>query len=62
MVGSGISSAGSHAPSQQAMQALAPQKHHARFQSNTDIDAAGSSVATAASPTGKVGSKLNVTA
>jgi hypothetical protein len=59
---SGISSAGFHAASQQAMQALTPHQHGAqRFHSNTDVDATGSSVATAASSTGKTGSKVDIT-
>jgi hypothetical protein len=48
--------------SQQAMQSLTSHKHKAHgFGSNSDIDTAGSSVATAPSPTGKTGSKVNIT-
>jgi hypothetical protein len=60
---SGSSSASFAAASQQAMQTLGHHKHgghHAR--SNTDIDTAGSSMTSAPSATGKVGSKLDVTA
>jgi hypothetical protein len=60
---SGISSAGFQASSQQAVQSLAQHKHGGHsFHSNSDIDAAGSSVASTPSATGKIGSKLNVTA
>jgi hypothetical protein len=63
MASSGISSAGFHAASQQAVQSLAPHKHSAhRAHSNSDIDAAGSSLASPASKTGKLGSKVNITA
>jgi hypothetical protein len=59
----GISSAGFHAASQQAMQTQSAHKPSVqRFHSNTDIDAAGSSVATPASSTGKIGSKVDMTA
>jgi len=59
----GISSAGFHAASQQAMQTLSPHKASAqRFHSNTDIDTMGSSVATSASATGKIGSKVDISA
>ena len=60
MAVSGMS--GFHASSQQAVQSLA-HKHGGRSgQSLTDVDATGSSVASPPSATGKVGSKLNVTA
>ena len=58
---SGIPAAGP--PSQQAAQLSGQHKHgghHAR--SLSDIDAQGSSVASAPSATGKVGSKVNITA
>jgi hypothetical protein len=60
---SGMSSAGFHAASQQAVLSLSPQKHgghHGR--SLTDVDAAGSSVASAPSQTGKTGSKIDIAA
>jgi hypothetical protein len=60
---SGMSSAGFHASSQQALQSLSHHKyggHHGH--SPTDVDAPSSSVASAPSKTGKVGSKLDVTA
>jgi len=60
---SGMSSAGFHASSQQALQSLSHHKyggHHGH--SLTDVDAASSSVASAPSKTGKVGSKIDVTA
>ena len=63
MAMSTISAAGFHAATQQAMQSLAgPARGGHRHGSNTDIDTAGSSVSTAASSTGKIGSKLDVTA
>jgi hypothetical protein len=58
---SGMSSAG--ASSQQAMQSLSHHKnsgHHGR--SLSDIDAAGSSLASAPSKTGKTGSKIDISA
>jgi hypothetical protein len=60
---SGMSSAGFHAASQQAVQSLSHRKyggHHGH--SLTDVDAAGSSVAAAPSKTGKTGSKIDITA
>jgi hypothetical protein len=60
---SGMSLAGFHASSQQAVQSLSHHKyggHHGR--SLTDIDAAGSSVASAPSKTGKIGSKIDISA
>ena len=58
---SGMSSAGSHAPSQQAVLSLSHQKHGSHHgRSLTDIDAAGSSVASAPSKTGKIGSKIDI--
>jgi hypothetical protein len=63
MASPGISSAGFHAASRQAVQSLTPHQHRANhFHTNTDIDAAGSSVATAASSTGKVGGKIDIKA
>jgi hypothetical protein len=60
---SGISAASSHAASQQGMQSLAPHKHGGhRSHSISDLDAQSSSVTSAPSSTGKVGSKVNVTA
>ena len=60
---SGMSSAGFHASSQQAVQSLSHHKHGGhRGQSLTDVDAAGSSVASAPSKTGKIGSKIDIRA
>ena len=63
MAVSGMSSASFHASSQQAMQSLSQHKHgghHGR--SLADVDAAGSSVASAPSRTGKIGSKIDIRA
>ena len=60
---SGMSSAGFHAANQQAVMSLSHQKHgghHGR--SLTDVDAAGSSLASAPSRTGKTGSKIDIAA
>jgi hypothetical protein len=60
---SGMSSAGFHASSQQALQSLSHHKyggHHGH--SLTDGDAANSSVTSAPSKTGKIGSKIDLTA
>jgi hypothetical protein len=63
MAMSAISSANFRAASQQAMQSLTPHQHRGRqLSSNTDIDGMGSSVTTAATSTGKVGGKVDVTA
>jgi len=59
MAFSGIASL--HAAAQQAVQPLSQHRrggHH----SLADVDAAGSSVASAPSKTGKIGSKVNITA
>ena len=58
---SGMSSAGFHASSQQALQSLSHDKyagHHGH--SLTDVD--GSSVASAPSKTGKIDSKIDISA
>jgi hypothetical protein len=60
---SGIASAGFHAATQQAVQSLTHHKrggHHG--QSLTDVDATSSSVASAPSRTGKIASKIDITA
>ena len=58
----GVSAASSHASSQQAS-SLAPHHHGGRHpHSFGDVDAQGSSVASAPSSTGKIGSKVNITA
>ena len=63
MTTSGISLAGFHAASQQAVQSLSHHKHGGNHgQSLTDIDATGSSMASAPSKTGKIGSKIDITA
>jgi hypothetical protein len=54
---------GFHAASQQALQSLSQHKnggHHGR--SLSDVDAISSSVATAPSKTGKIGSKIDISA
>jgi hypothetical protein len=58
---SGMSSAGFHASSQQALQSLSHHKyggHHG----HSLTDAASSSVASAPSTTGKTGSKIDISA
>ena len=60
---SGMSSASFHASAQQGLQSLSHHKHSGRpGQSLTDVDAAGSSVASAPSGTGKIGSKIDIRA
>lgn len=59
---SAVGSAGLHAANHQA-QSVSQHKHGGhRFQSLSDIDSTSSSVASAPSASGKIGSKLNVTA
>ena len=60
---SAVSAAGIYTAGQQPVQSASQHKHgghHPSF-SISDIDAQGSSVATAPSSTGKVGSKVDVT-
>lgn len=58
----GIASGPSHAASPQAAQSSSAHLHNGRrLQSITDIDAQGSSVASAPSTTGKIGSKVDIT-
>ena len=58
---SGMSSAG--ASSQQALQPLSHHKHSGHHgRSLTDVDATGSSIASAPSKTGKIGSKIDISA
>jgi hypothetical protein len=60
---SAISSAGFHAASQQAVPSLSQHKHGGRHGASiSDLDATSSSVASAPSKTGKVGSKIDITA
>jgi hypothetical protein len=60
---SSLSLASLHASGQQALQSLSHHKHGGRHgQSLTDIDATGSSVASAPSATGKIGSKIDISA
>jgi len=60
---SGISAASSPPPSQPPVQTLGRHKHGGHHaQSLSDVDAQGSSVASAPSSTGKVGSKVNMSA
>jgi hypothetical protein len=59
---SGVSVAASAAASAQQTAQTSPHKHgHHRATSMTDVDAQGSSIATAPSPTGKIGSKIDIT-
>jgi hypothetical protein len=65
MAVSGISaaSAGVSAPSQPTLSSIGHHKHGGHHShSLTDIDAQGSSVASTPSSTGKIGSKLDLTA
>jgi hypothetical protein len=65
MAVSGISaaSAGASAPSQPPLSSISHHKHGGHHShSLTDIDAQGSSIASPPSFTGKIGSKLDVTA
>jgi hypothetical protein len=62
MAMSAIGSAGFHAATQQT-QSMSQHRHGGHHAAPlSDVDAAGSSVASAPSPTGKTGSKLDVTA
>ena len=59
----GISSASSHAAAQQIIESLAPHKHGGhRPQSLADVGATGSSAASPPSASGKIGSKLDISA
>jgi len=63
MAMSGISAAASQSAGQPGIHSLAQHKHGGhRSHSLSDIDAQGSSVASAPSPTGKVGGKLDISA
>ena len=54
---------GFHASSQPALQSLTQHKHGGRHgHSLADVDAAGSSVATAPGKNGKIGSKIDISA
>jgi hypothetical protein len=55
-------SAGIQTTSQQSMQTVGQHKHGGHRASLSDVDAQGSSVATAASSTGKIGSKIDLRA
>jgi hypothetical protein len=57
---SGMFSAGSHASTQQAAQLLS--HHKRRGHSLTDVDATSSSAAAAPSKTGKIGTKVDISA
>jgi hypothetical protein len=60
---SGMSLAGFHASGQQAVQSLSLHKYGGhRGHSLSDVDAISSSVASAPSKTGKIASKIDVTA
>jgi hypothetical protein len=58
---SGLAAMGSHATTHQSAQSATMHKHAGR-PSLSDIDTTGSSVATSPSATGKIGSKVNITA
>jgi hypothetical protein len=59
---SAIAPAPSHPASQQAAQSSSAHVHNGRrMQSITDIDAQGSSLASAPNATGKTGSKVDIT-
>jgi hypothetical protein len=58
---SGLAAAGFHATNHQSAQSATTHKHAAR-PSLSDVDSTGSSVATPPSATGKIGSKVNITA
>jgi len=59
---SGLSGAGAYTPSQSPLQSSGPHKHGRHHsQSISDVDAQSSSVATPASSTGKIGSKIDIT-
>jgi len=64
MAASAISAAGFHAANKQAAQSLGQHKHGGghHVMSISDIDQIGSSVATAPSSSGKIGSRVNITA
>ena len=57
----GLAGAGFHVTSNQSAQSATAHKHAAR-PSLSDIDSTGSSVASSPSATGKIGSKVNITA
>jgi hypothetical protein len=59
---SGVSAAaaGASASSQAASQSVAQHKHGRHHASIADVDAQSSSAGSAASPTGKVGSKVDI--
>ena len=60
---SGVTPGGIYATSQQPLQSVSQHKHGGHHSTSlSDIDAQGSSVASSPSSTGKIGSKLNITA
>jgi len=61
MAVSAIASAPSHAAGPQPAQSSAHTHNGRRIQSMTDIDAQGSSVGAKPSPTGKIGSNVDIT-
>jgi hypothetical protein len=61
MAVSGVAGSGFHAMGQQSAQSVTAHMHPSRH-SLTDIDTTGSSVASTPSATGKIGSKVNITA
>lgn len=64
MTVSGVSvAAGAYAASQQPLMSISQPKHgHHHAKSLSDVDAQGSSVASAASSTGTIGSKVDLSA
>jgi len=60
MAVSGISTAAAYAATQQPLQSVGPHKHGRHAPSISDVDAQSSSIATAPSATGKVGSKVDI--
>ena len=63
MAVSGVSAAGAYAASQQPVQSLAQHKHgHRQAFSISDVDAQSSSIASGASSTSKIGSKVDFSA
>jgi hypothetical protein len=62
MAVSGVSSVSAYVMSQQPVQSVSQHKHGGQHShSLSDVDAQGSSVASAPSSTGKIGSKVDIT-
>jgi hypothetical protein len=60
MAVSGVSTAGAYAATQQPLQSTGQHKHGRHAASISDVDAQSSSVATAPTATGKIGSKVDI--